>query len=94
MNCDRFDLEDEIMKCWNITEDIDMIMERILDSKSFEGMPAELSDKTANLLIGLKELYNLRFQRLWETFEYMVNDDQFNSKLPAVNYRDGSEKKI
>lgn len=94
MGRDRFDLEDEIMKCWNITEDIDMIMERILDSKSFEGMPAELSDKTANLLIGLKELYNLRFQRLWETFEYMVNDDQFNSKLPAVNYRDGSEKKI
>ena len=84
MKRDRFNLEDDIMKCWNVTEDIDMIMERMLDSPTFEGMPAELSDKTANLLIGLKELYNLRFERLWETFEYMLKDGQFNSKLVNV----------
>ena len=44
---DRFDLEENIMKCWNITEDLDMVMERILDSPSFGDMPPELSDKIA-----------------------------------------------
>jgi len=84
MGRDRFDLEQDIMQCWNITEDLDMIMERMLDSPTFEGMPAELSDKMANLLIGLKELYQMRFDRLWETFDHMVKDGQFNSKLVNV----------
>lgn len=84
MKRDRFDLEEDIMKCWNVTEDIDMIMERIVDSPAFEGMPAELSDKMANLLIGLKELYNLRFERLWDTFESMVADGQMGVELVNV----------
>ena len=58
---DRFDLEEQIMKCWNVTEDLDMVLERVLDSPSFEGMPPELADKIANILIGMKELYEMRY---------------------------------
>jgi hypothetical protein len=71
---DRFDLEDDIMKCWNVTEDLDMVLERVLDSPKFKNMPPELADKIANLLIGMKELYEMRFERLWETFESMIKD--------------------
>lgn len=85
MTKDRFDLEHEIMKCWNVTEDLDMVLERLLDSPSFEGMPAELSDKMANLLIGLKELYDMRFERLWDTFELMVKQGQFKFDYEDIN---------
>lgn len=82
---DRFDLENEINKCWNITEDLDMVIERILDSPSFEGMPAELADKIANLLIGMKELYDMRFETLWETFEIMIKQGQFKFDYQDIN---------
>lgn len=78
MKKDRFDLEQEIMNCWNITEDLDMVMERVLDSPTFKDMPAELSDKMANLLIGLRELYEMRFERLWETFKESHGLDEYN----------------
>ena len=82
---DRFDLENEINKCWNITEDLDMVIERILDSPSFEGMPAELADKIDNLLIGMKELYDMRFETLWETFEIMIKQGQFKFDYQDIN---------
>ena len=82
---DRFDLENEINKCWNITEDLDMVIERILDSPSFEGMPAELADKIANLLIGMKELYDMSFETLWETFEIMIKQGQFKFDYQDIN---------
>ena len=71
---DRFDLEEDIMKCWNVTEDLDMVLERVLDSPKFKNIPPELADKIANILIGMKELYEMRFERLWETFESMIKD--------------------
>lgn len=82
---DRFDLENEIHKCWNITEDLDMVIERILDSPSFDGIPAELADKIANLLIGMKELYDMRFETLWETFELMLKQGQFKFDYETIN---------
>ena len=82
---DRFDLEQDIMKCWNITEDLDMVLERLLDSPSFQGMPAELEDKIANILIGMKELYEMRFQNLWDTFELMLKQGQFKFDYENIN---------
>ena len=78
---DRFDLEHDIQQCWAITDDLEMVMERLLDSSAFEGMPPLLADKTANLLLGLRELYGMRFERLWQTFEFMVRDGQIGRGL-------------
>lgn len=66
---DRIDLEHHIMKCWNVTDDLDMITERLLDSSKFSDLPPHLADKIANILIGMQELYEMRFQMLWDTFE-------------------------
>ena len=78
MKKDRFDLEQEIMNCWCVVDDLDMVMERVLDSPKFASMPPELSDKIANLLIGMKELYEMRFDRLWETFLSSHELDEYN----------------
>jgi hypothetical protein len=61
----RFDLENRILECWNVTGDIDVVFEGMLDS--------DLSvDQTANMLLGIKELYELKFQKLWNTFEELI----------------------
>lgn len=72
---DRFDLEQHIMECWNVTSDVDMLLEAILDSPRFSDMPAEYSDRIANMLLGVKELYEMRFERLWSTFEDCITTE-------------------
>lgn len=77
---DRFDLEQDITSCWNITEDLDVILERVLDSPKFKDMPPELCDKVANLLIGLKELYDMRFERLYDTYLQAFNLEPYRKQ--------------
>lgn len=74
---DRFDLEQDIHQCWYIVDDINMLMEYILDNPKFT-MPPETEDVLANKLLGLRELYELRFDRLWNTFLESHN-------LPSAN---------
>ena len=76
----RLDLEDDIMKCWNVTEDLDIVLERVCDSPKFKDMPPELADKIANLMIGLKELYDMRFERLFDTYKQAYNLDEYRKQ--------------
>jgi hypothetical protein len=63
---DRFTLEDQIMQCWNVTDDIEMVYHT-------EGLYQD-QDRMMNVLLGLQELYNIRFQRMFDTFEKMVHE--------------------
>lgn len=64
---DRFDLEQDIMKCWNITDDIDMLMENVMER--------DLStDDIANALLGLKTLYNMKFEKMFSDFETLIHE--------------------
>ena len=63
MASDRFDFEQQIIKCWNIVDDLNEINET-LDSER------DLShDQITNVLFGLKEINEIRFNKLWELFE-------------------------
>ena len=55
----RFDLEQEIMDCWGVVEDINLVYHA----------HGETSDELANVLLGLETLYKLKFERLFSTFE-------------------------
>lgn len=68
MSKDRFDLEESIMECWNILDDIQIVTEHFVDSPKWEGMDPKLCDALMNKYLGIKELYDIRFQRLWDTF--------------------------
>lgn len=68
---DRFELEQAIMGCWNVTDDIDLIYAAVMNRDMSE-------DDIANLLLGLKSLYQLKFERLFETFEGCVADRVFD----------------
>ena len=59
---DRFDFEQQIQKCWLVTDDIYDLSEAILER--------DLShDQITNALFGLKEMNEIRFNKLWELFE-------------------------
>jgi hypothetical protein len=60
----RFDLEQSIMQCWGVVEDIDLIYrtESLYDDE----------DKMQNALLGLHTMYELKFQRLFNQFETLI----------------------
>lgn len=61
---DRFDLEQQILECWKITDDIPLLEEQ----------GANVADMTS-----LACVYEYKFKKLWETFETMVAEKQFKS---------------
>ena len=64
----RFDLEQEIMNCWHVVDDISMLTKRYLDG------PQMTEDEVANVLIGIESIYKMRFESLFNTFEDLVTD--------------------
>lgn len=65
----RFDLEQDIMSAWNTVEDIDLIYHNTDKLK----LSAKDCDNLQNQLLGLKHIAELRFQRLFNTFEDCVH---------------------
>lgn len=65
MKVDRFKLEEQIQSAWNITDDLDLAYRHICDGEMTE-------DEIANLLLGLRSIYRLKFEELWQTFECLV----------------------
>ena len=64
---DRFDMEQEVMKCWNVVEDLKVLHEGVLERDLTR-------DQISNILLGLGEIYQLRFEVLFDTFETMVSE--------------------
>jgi hypothetical protein len=69
MTTDRFELEERISSILNIDNDIDDLIFLIGDSKE---RPTE--DQLLNSLIGIKSSLDIKYKRLWHTFEQLVND--------------------
>lgn len=59
---DRFDLEQQILDCWKITDDLPMM----------EAQGANVADMTS-----LACVYEFKFKQLWSTFETMIAERQF-----------------
>lgn len=66
---DRFDLEQQILECWKVTNDI----QTMLDYGQ--------SDLENNLK-SLAKVYDLQFEKLWAIFEQMCASRQFVSMNP------------
>lgn len=54
---DRFDLEQSILECWNVTTDIKDMAEASAPPEDFKA---------------LATVYEYRFDKLWKVFETMV----------------------
>ena len=64
------------MECCDITEDIDMITSHFINDTEWAGnhYSAEAADALMNKYGGLKELYELKFRRLLDTFERVCKE--------------------
>lgn len=61
---DRFHLEQEIMDCWGVTDDIQTIIDHC---------ESLTEDQLMNSLIGIKEVYDLKFKTMFSTFEGLIS---------------------
>ena len=59
----RCDFEQQLMQCWNVTEDLDTLCEDVIESETL------CADKISNILIGMSHLYQIKFAKLFEMFE-------------------------
>lgn len=66
---DRFDLEQQIMTCWNLIDDVDAVYHWIetldLDAKS--------TDQIQNALLGIVSMGNIKFDNMFKTFEKLIH---------------------
>ena len=64
---DRFDMEQQIMSCWNVTTDIKDLSEEVLEGDMTK-------DQITNVLIGMEQMYEIRFNKLFRQFEQLVRE--------------------
>ena len=58
---DRFDLEQQLLECWKLTDDIKLLAER---------------DAPSTVFVALASVYEFKFEQLWQTFENLVKERQ------------------
>ena len=58
---DRFDLEQQLLDCWKLTDDIKLLAE---------------SDAPSTVFAALASVYEFKFEQLWQTFENLVKERQ------------------
>lgn len=73
-NANRFDLEQDIMECWNITKDLDSLLLAVERGDE---------DQVMNIIIGLQALYDLKFEKMFNTFEQCIRNREFHTPAPA-----------
>lgn len=62
---DRFKFEEQLMQCWKVVDDINVIY------KQFDY--SDLSqDEIQNALLGLVTIYEMKFQQMFDTFEKLI----------------------
>ena len=61
MNNIRFKLEEDIMRAWSVTDQIDALL-KLHDTRDLS------YDELANLLLGIQSVANMNFEILWKTF--------------------------
>jgi len=65
----RFDLEEALGQMAQFTTDIDTIIYAVGDAPK----PAT-EDELLNMLIGLKQLHEVRYQKMWDIFEELIKN--------------------
>ena len=57
------DLEQEVLRCWEVTQDLQLLAEEY-----------EHDDELCNRVLGIKHVYDMRFEKAWNTYEKVVEE--------------------
>jgi hypothetical protein len=88
-NYNRFDLEQDIMKAWAVTEMIEELIRQHLDRPT----GAFNEDELANRLQGIQYVTEMNFQRLWDGLEVMIKNDRFEKVFAIPDKQKKGSKK-
>lgn len=72
----QFDLEQQIMHCWSVCDDIKDLRE-MRDTRQLS------EDELDNYLLGLQSVYQLKFEKLFNLFKKLLQE-QAVQKNPAL----------
>jgi hypothetical protein len=73
---DRFDFEQQIVKCWSVVDDL-----KDLDEGLFEGWLKFDQDNVSTHILGVANSYDIKFHKLWELFESVHMDMVRENKM-------------
>lgn len=62
-------LEARIMSCWSVCDDLEVVYRQLGD-----GEREPTSDEMMNTLIGMKQLYQWKFEQLFDTYEQVLQE--------------------
>ena len=79
-----FDLEQEILQFANVTDDIERVTKYFVESSDWEGMDGALTDAIMNKYFAIKELYEVKFETLWHTFDEVCKEYHIARKLAGL----------
>jgi hypothetical protein len=61
------DLEQHIMECWQLVDDVKLLYEQVMDKDLHKDQ-----DRLANALLGLHTIYGMKFERAFNTYEKVL----------------------
>jgi len=77
-----FELEQQMLEFANVTSDIEMVNRHFTEDPKWEGMSGELCDAILNKYGAIQELYEIKFQNMWNTFEIVCKEYHEAKKRP------------
>ena len=69
-----FDLEQQMLQFANVTDDIEMVNRHFTEDPKWVSMDGELGDAILNKYGAIQHLYEIKFQKMWETFEQVCKE--------------------
>lgn len=81
---DRFELEQDVIKLYNICEDIDLFLQKHID-----GPRAFTEDEVWNILHGLRTMHELRISRVEEGMKKVLELDEYCTDPVKLKKRKG-----
>ena len=79
-----FDLEQEMLQFANVTSDIEMVNRHFTEDEKWKNMDGELCDAILNKYGAIQQLYEIKFQNIWETFEEVCKEYHIAHKLAGL----------
>ena len=66
-----YELEPMILDCWRVCNDLETVFRQVGDGES-----EPTQDELMNTLMGMKQLYEWKFEQLFNRYEEVLRDNQ------------------
>ena len=80
-----FDMEQNIMNCWRVIDDVDTVTKWFVEDPQWNGMDPKLYDALMNKYFAIKEIYDLNFEKLWKNFEDVSKEYHHNRRIAETD---------